>query len=85
MADTVITKEKMAQKRLTGVVVSNAMKDTIVVKVERYIKHPKYGKFFKRSKRFKAHDAGNTRAVGETVVIESCNPISKEKHFKLLS
>ena len=85
MADTIITKEKMAQRRLTGVVVSNAMKDTVVVKVERYIKHPKYGKFFKRSKRFKAHDAGNTRAVGDTVVIESCNPISKDKHFKVLS
>ena len=69
---------------LTGVVVSDKMKDTIVVLVERYLKNPKYGKFLRKSKRYKAHDAGNTRKVGEKVVIEECRPISKDKRFKVL-
>ncbi|HVS79535.1 MAG TPA: 30S ribosomal protein S17 [Candidatus Paceibacterota bacterium] len=73
------------KKRLEGVVVSDKMKDTVVVLVERYVKHPKYGKFLKRAKRFKAHDAGNTRKVGEKVTIEETAPISKEKRFKIVT
>ncbi len=72
-------------KVLSGVVVSDKMKDTIVVEVTRYVKHPKYKKYFKVGKRFKAHDAGNTRTVGERVRIVSCRPISKDKHFTVLS
>lgn len=72
-------------KRLSGVVVSTKMKDTVVVLVDRYVKHPKYGKYIKRSKRYKAHDAGNKRVMGEKVVIESCRPISKEKTFIVVS
>ena len=68
-------------KKLTGTVVSNKMKDTIVVLVERYEKHPKYGKFLKKSKKFKAHDAGNTKQMGEKVTIVEVKPISKDKHF----
>ena len=64
-----------------GVVVSYKMKDTIVVLVERFEKHPKYHKFIKRSKRFKAHDAGNTKKVGDRVEIKETKPISKDKHF----
>lgn len=71
-------------KRFTGVVVSARMKDTAVVEVSRYIKHPKYGKYLTRSKRFKAHDAGNKHAVGEKVTIEECRPISKDKHFRIV-
>lgn len=59
------------------------MKDTVVVLVERYEKHPKYGKFIKSSKKFKAHDAGNTAKVGDKVTIVETKPISKDKHFKL--
>ncbi len=66
---------------LSGTVVSNKMKDTIVVKVDRFEKHPKYQKFIKRSKKFKAHDAGNTKQVGEKVDIRETKPISKDKHF----
>ena len=62
-------------KVLTGVVVSTKMKDTIVVAVSRFVKHPKYHKFVKRVKRYHAHDAGNT------VNIVECRPISKTKHF----
>lgn len=68
-------------KMLTGVVVSNKMKDTVVVLVERFEKHPKYQKFIKRSKKFKAHDAGNTKQIGEKVEIREVKPISKDKHF----
>jgi len=68
-------------KILTGTVVSDKMKDTVVVLVERYEKHPKYGKFVKSKKRFKAHDVGNQRKVGEKVDIRETKPISKDKHF----
>ena len=68
-------------KVLSGVVVSNKMKDTIVVSVEHYEKHPKYGKFIRRRKKFKAHDVGNTKSVGEKVEIVESKPISKDKHF----
>jgi len=71
-------------KILSGIVVSNKMKDTIVVSVERYEKHPKYGKFIKRRKKFKVHDTGNTAKVGDKVEILETRPISKDKHFKLI-
>jgi small subunit ribosomal protein S17 len=69
------------QKILSGTVVSDKMKDTVVVLVERYEKHPKYEKFVKRRKKFKAHDVGNTKKIGEKVEIRETKPISKDKHF----
>ncbi|MFZ2484792.1 MAG: 30S ribosomal protein S17 [Minisyncoccia bacterium] len=77
MNDKKLTKGKV----LSGTVVSTKMKDTIVVSVERYEKHPKYDKFVKRRKKFKAHDLGNTKTVGEKVDIVESKPISKDKHF----
>lgn len=68
-------------KVLSGTVVSTKMKDTIVVEVERFEKHQKYGKFVKSRKKFKAHDAGNTKVLGEKVSIRETKPISKDKHF----
>lgn len=68
-------------KVLEGTVVSNKMKDTVVVAVMRYEKHPKYHKFVKMRKKFKAHDVGNTKAVGDKVTIRETRPISKDKHF----
>ncbi|MDO8565217.1 MAG: 30S ribosomal protein S17 [bacterium] len=80
-----MNKEKITKaKVLTGTVVSDKMKDTIVVSVESYEKHPKYGKYIKRSKKFKAHDAGNTAKIGDKVAIAETKPISKDKHFKLV-
>ena len=73
------------KKTLSGTVVSNKMKDTIVVSVERYEKHPRYFKFVKRRKKFKAHDLGNTAKIGDKVQIVETRPISKEKSFKLLT
>lgn len=72
------------RKKLSGVVVSDKMKDTVVVVVERYIKHPKYQKFIQRRKKFQAHNPGNTAKIGDKVVIEETRPISKNKHFKVL-
>ncbi|MCB9805708.1 30S ribosomal protein S17 [Candidatus Nomurabacteria bacterium] len=68
-------------KVLNGVVVSDKMKDTIVVAVSRYFKHAKYGKFITRVKKYKAHDEGNTCKVGDKVEIKECKPLSKTKHF----
>ncbi len=69
------------QKIFSGTVVSDKMKDTVVVLIERYEKHPKYEKFVKRRKKFKAHDVGNTKKIGEKVEIRETKPISKDKHF----
>ncbi|OHA92487.1 MAG: 30S ribosomal protein S17 [Candidatus Zambryskibacteria bacterium RIFCSPHIGHO2_01_FULL_46_30] len=71
-------------KILSGTVVSDKMKDTVVVLVERYEKHPRYGKFIKKRKKFKVHDSGNTAKIGDKVQIIETRPISKEKSFKLL-
>ena len=87
MAKAIKTKEPMKQssrKTLSGVVVSDKMKDTIVVSVNNFVKHPKYGKYISTSKRFKAHDAGNTKKIGDKVTIEECAPISKEKKFRVI-
>jgi len=73
-----------AKKTLVGVVVSDKMQDTIVVKVSRFVKHPKYDKYISRDKKFKAHDKGNTKKIGDRVTIVECAPISKDKHFKLI-
>ncbi len=71
-------------KRFVGTVVSNKMKDTVVVVVERFEKHPKYQKYLRLRKRYKVDDKGNTAGVGDRVVIEETRPISRYKHFKLV-
>ncbi len=76
--------ETSKPKVLSGVVVSDKMKDTIVVLVESFEAHPKYEKYIKRRKKFKAHDAGNTAKIGDKVDIVETRPISKDKHFKLV-
>ena len=75
---------KLGKKTMMGTVTSDKMKDTVVVKVSRFVKHPKYGKFVSITKKFKAHDAGNTKKIGDKVTIEECAPISKDKHFKVI-
>ena len=64
-----------------GVVVKTAMKDTATVRVDRYVKNAKYKKFFVRSKKYLAHNPGNTISVGDTVTIVASRPISKLKRF----
>ena len=72
-------------KKLTGKVVSDKMDKTVVVNVQRYVAHKKYGKYFKIDKRYKAHDEENTYKVGDLVIIEECRPMSRDKNFKVLS
>jgi small subunit ribosomal protein S17 len=72
-------------KSLRGEVVSDAMDKTVVVRVQRFVKHPKYGKFIKVSKRYKAHDAENAYHIGDKVVIEEVRPISKDKSFSVVA
>jgi small subunit ribosomal protein S17 len=71
-------------KVLSGVVTSDKMKDTVVVSVSSYEKHPKYGKFIKSQKKFKAHDAGNTCKIGDKVTIRETRPLSKTKYFMVI-
>ena len=72
-------------KIFLGKVVSDKMKDTVVVLVDSYKKHPIYGKYLKRQKRFKAHDVGNKHKIGDVVSIRETRPISKDKHFEVIS
>jgi len=77
-------KKETGGKILEGIVVSDKMKDTIVVKVQRFVKHPKYGKYTKIAKKFKVHDAGNTAKMGDNVRIKETRPISKDKSFEII-
>jgi len=72
-------------KKLKGVVVSDKMDKTIVVSVLRIIKHPKYGKYYNRSKKYKAHDEENKYKIGDKVEIVETRPISKDKKFKVVN
>ena len=77
--------ETKSGKTFEGIVVKSAMKDTATVQVERYVKHPKYKKFMRLSKKFLVHDVGNTAQIGEKVTIRETRPISKRKRFVLVS
>ena len=70
-------------KTFKGTVVSTKMKDTVVVSVNRLVKHPRYKKYIERRKRYHAHDEGNIKVVGEMVIIVETKPISKMKHFRV--
>ena len=76
---------KKMPKRLRGTVVSDKQSKTVVVLVNRYVKHPKYKKYQKRVKKYHAHDAGNKFSIGEKVRIRESNPISKRKHFVVIT
>lgn len=70
---------------LKGKVVSDKMDKTVVVSISRFIKHPLYGKFYKVSKKYKAHDEENKSKIGDTVEIVEVRPMSKDKRFKVVS
>ncbi len=78
MEDRKLRKEKI------GVVTSNKMDKSIVVAVERKVKHPKYGKFLKKTTKFVAHDEANTCSIGDTVRIMETRPLSKNKCWRLV-
>lgn len=68
-------------KILRGIVVSDKQDKTATVEVVNFVKNPKYGKFVKRNKKYKAHDEKNQYKKGDRVVIRECRPISKDKTF----
>ena len=84
MSEAVTTIERNLRKIRVGVVSSNKMDKSIVVKVERKVKHPLYGKFVKKSTKFHAHDEKNECSIGDTVKIMETRPISKTKRWRLV-
>jgi small subunit ribosomal protein S17 len=75
---------KSRRKERIGIVVSDKMQKTIIVKVTRLTKHPKYGKIIKKSNKFKVHDEKNIAKVGDIVKIRETRPLSKDKRFSLV-
>jgi small subunit ribosomal protein S17 len=69
---------------MQGTVVSDKSDKTVIVRVERRVKHPLYGKFITRSKKFAAHDADNTFKEGDIVRIQECRPLSKRKTWEVI-
>ena len=82
--ETSTTVDRNLRKTRTGVVSSNKMDKTIVVKVERKVKHPLYGKFLKKTTSFHAHDEKNECSIGDTVKIMESRPLSKTKRWRLV-
>ncbi len=72
-------------KKLIGTVVSDKMNKTLVVLVKTFTKHPQYGKYITKTKRYKVHDENKTAKMGDTVTIKECRPLSKDKNFTLVS
>ncbi|HXC05011.1 MAG TPA: 30S ribosomal protein S17 [Bacteroidia bacterium] len=82
--ETATTETRNLRKEKVGVVTSNKMNKSIVVSVERRVKHKKYGKFVKRTSTFMAHDEKNDCNIGDTVRITETRPLSKSKCWRLV-
>ena len=76
--------ERNLRKTRTGKVVSNKMDKTIVVAIEKHLKHPLIGKFVKRTYKLKAHDENNECGIGDTVKVMETRPLSKDKRWRLV-
>lgn len=74
-----------AQRAFRGVVVKDKMAKTIVVKIDRTVVHPKYGKRYVRSTTYKVHDETNAHKVGDTVSFVECRPISRDKRWRVVA
>ena len=81
---TTATADRNLRKTRIGVVTSNKMDKSITVVIEKKVKHPKYGKFLKQSKKFHAHDEKNECNIGDTVKIMETRPMSKTKRWRLV-
>lgn len=79
-----MTNKTKQPKRLKGEVASNKMQNTLVVRVNRIVQHPKYKKRFKVSKKYKAHYTEGEYQIGDRVEIEETRPISKDKTWKVI-
>ena len=76
--------QRANRKNITGKVIKNKMEKSIVVSVERKVKHPMYGKFVKKTSTFMAHDEKNECGVGDVVSIMETRPLSKNKRWRLV-
>jgi small subunit ribosomal protein S17 len=79
-----MSEQQATNRVLQGRVVSDKMDKTITVLVERRVKHPLYGKFIRRSTKVHAHDEANECGIGDTVMVEQCRPLSKNKTWRLV-
>lgn len=79
------TNTEKSLRTLTGRVVSNKMNKTIAVEIERLVKHPRYGKYIRRTTKLLAHDESNESREGDTVQIAECRPLSRNKSWRLVS
>jgi len=75
--------KKSRRKALVGVVISDKMQKTVVVMVERLVRHEQYGKMVRRRKKVKAHDEDNRCRIGDKVAVVETRPLSKEKHWRV--
>ena len=80
-----MTEQTNTQRTLTGKVISTKMDKSIVVLIERLVKHPKYGKYIRRSTKLHAHDENNVCQEGDIVTIAECRPLSKTKAWTLVA
>jgi small subunit ribosomal protein S17 len=80
-----MTESRNFRKEVSGVVTSAKMDKTIVVSVERRVKHPKYGKYLKKTKKFTAHDENNECGANDIVRIMETRPLSKNKRWRLIN
>lgn len=79
------TQKKIHQRTLSGTVVSDKMEKTIVVRVDRTVVHPKYGKRYVRSQKYHVHDEKEEYHIGEAVSFKECRPYSKTKRWRVLA
>ncbi len=84
METTETAVKRNLRKERVGVIVSDKMNKSIIVAVERKVKHPMYGKFVKKTSKFVAHDEKNECKIGDTVKIEETRPLSKTKNWRLV-
>lgn len=77
--------ERNNRKSQTGVVVSDKMDKTVVIEVSSHVRHPLYKKYIKRTVRLKAHDENNECGIGDTVRVMETRPLSKDKHWRVIS
>ena len=84
MTDQMINDQEQSARAILGKVISNKMNKTIVVQIERKVKHPLYGKYVKRFSKMYAHDEENSCQVGDLVMIQQTRPLSKTKRWILV-
>jgi len=85
MSEAATPAEGKIKRTVTGRVVSNKMDKTVSVAIERFIKHPTYGKYIRRTTKVLAHDANNDCGEGDRVSISECRPVSKRKAWQVVN